>query len=132
MTQSEIREIIIKLIYPFLLDGDTNYSYNLENLDEFTKIKPHELEYINKVISTIIESNDKIKAIVEKNVEGFELKRIYTVDLCILYLAIYELVINAVLPKAIAIDEAVELSKKYSTKKSPKFINGILAKIVKE
>ena len=64
--------------------------------------------------------------------KGYTPDRLYKVDLAILVLAIIELKYVKENPKEVIINEAVELAKKYSTEKSPKFINGILADIVKE
>ena len=69
--------------------------------------------------------------IIKDNIEGYELDRIYKVDLAILVLAIYELKFENSTPDKVVLNEAIELSKKYSTDKSFSFINGVLAKILK-
>ena len=74
-------------------------------------------------------TNEKIK-IIKDNVTGYELERVYKVDLAILVLAVYELKFTVGVVPSIIINEAVELSKKYSTEKSYSFINGVLAKVV--
>ena len=69
---------------------------------------------------------------IEKNLkEDWKLSRISKMDLSILELAIYEIEFSEV-PYKVAINEAVELSKKYGEDKSKNFVNGILASIVKD
>ena len=68
--------------------------------------------------------------IIKDNTEGYELDRIYKVDLAILVLAVYEIKYQDT-PKNVVVNEAVELSKKYSTDKSYSFVNGVLAKVLK-
>lgn len=72
-----------------------------------------------------------IKKIEEKS-KGWVLSRIAKVDLTILRLAVFEMVYDEQVPAGVAINEAVELSKKYGTDKSYRFVNGILASIAKE
>ena len=68
---------------------------------------------------------------IKSNVVGYEVDRIYKIDLAILVLAIYELKFaSGDVQPSVVINEAVELSKKYSTEKSYSFINGVLAKVI--
>ena len=86
---------------------------------------------MNELIGGVNANYDSILDIIKNNVVGYELDRIYKIDLAILVLAVYELKFasNEVQP-SIVINEAVELSKKYSTDKSYSFINGVLAKVI--
>lgn len=84
--------------------------------DIFFGVNEHE-EEINKMIS------DSLKS-------GWTIERISTIDLALLKIAIYEIIYKKTDYK-IVINEAVELAKNYSEEFSPKFINGVLAKIVK-
>lgn len=70
----------------------------------------------------------EIDRIIEESSEGWKLSRLTKVDLTLLRLAVYEMKFEN-LPSGIAINEAVELAKRYGTDKSPAFVNGILAKI---
>ena len=76
------------------------------------------------------EHYDELISIVKENTIGYELERIYKVDLAILVLAVFEIKYSET-PRNIVINEAVELAKKYSTDKSYSFINGVLAKVIK-
>ena len=73
----------------------------------------------------------EINEIISSNLKGYTIERLYKIDLAILVLAVIELKFIKENPKEVIINEAVELAKKFSTEKSPRFINGVLADIVK-
>lgn len=72
---------------------------------------------------------EQIDLMITEKSQGWKINRLSAVDRAILRLAIYEMKFEKV-PPQIAIDEAINLAKKYSTPESPKFINGILGKLV--
>ena len=75
-------------------------------------------------------SDEEITELISKNLKtGWTIDRISTVDLSLLKLAIYEIKYGEI-PYKIAINEAVNLAKKYGEEQSPSFVNGILAKVV--
>ena len=84
------------------------------------------------IINVTNENYESILDVIKENTEGYDLERVYKVDLAILVLAVFELIYDKSTPQNVVINEAVELSKKYSTEKSYSFINGVLAKVVKE
>ncbi|MEE1029504.1 MAG: transcription antitermination factor NusB, partial [Alphaproteobacteria bacterium] len=73
----------------------------------------------------------EINEIISSNLKGYTINRLNKIDLAIITLAVIELKFINETPKEIVINEAVELAKKYSTEKSPRFVNGVLADIVK-
>ena len=78
------------------------------------------------------ENKEQIDKLIEKNLKSdWKIERISKMDLSILRLAIYEINYKE-LPYKVAINEAVELAKKYGEDTSKKFVNGVLASIVKE
>ena len=68
---------------------------------------------------------------IEAHLKNFEYDRVFKVDLALIYLALTE-ILYCKTPKAVAINEALELSKTYSTEKSSKFINGIVCAIIND
>ena len=64
--------------------------------------------------------------------DGWKTKRMSRVDLTIIRLALYEILLDEQIPEKVAINEAVELAKKYGGNESPSFINGVLAKLVRK
>ena len=74
----------------------------------------------------IPEIDEKINQVAE----GWKTRRMGKVELTILRLAVYEMQYDEEIPEKVAINEAVELAKKFGRDESPAFINGVLAKLV--
>lgn len=131
MSRKVAREDCFKLVFEYQF-------LNLKNeltLEEFLSdndLVEDDKEYIKLIYNGIIEHNNEILEIIEKHLNNYSLSRLYKIDLAILTLAVYELKYEKSLPRAVVINEAVEIAKKYSTEKSYSFINGVLASIVKE
>lgn len=94
------------------------------------KCNDQEKEYISGKCKNIVERLGEIDALVNEVSEGWKTKRMGKVDLAIIRLAVYEMKYEEDIPVKVAINEAVELAKKYGTDDSPSFINGVLAKLV--
>lgn len=77
----------------------------------------------------LLENLADIDNIISENAVGWKISRIDKIDLAILRVAIYEIIFDDAVPNIVAINEAIELAKEYSSEKSHKFINGILAKV---
>ena len=93
---------------------------------------PNAKKYIEDAALGIQNNINIIDEKIEKNLKSdWKLERISKIDLSILRLAIYEITFKEV-PFKVAINEAVELAKKYGEDSSKKFVNGILASVVKE
>ena len=128
MGRSETRENLFKLIYEQCIIEEKNaltYSIVEKATEEAQR------EYLTKVYAGVNENLDFLKSCIARFSDDFSIERIYKVDLSILLLACYEILYMDEVPDAAAINEAVNLSKKYSTEKSSAFINGILASIKK-
>ena len=74
---------------------------------------------------------DELLEKISGSIEKFALDRLYKVDLAILLLAVYEISYVDSVPFKVSVDEALSLAKKYSTEKSGKYINGVLAKFAR-
>lgn len=89
-------------------------------------------EYLKDILFGVFENQESINNLIEQNLkEKWTLDRISKINLSLLKLAIYEMNYNE-LPYKVAINEVVELAKKYSDEQAQSFINGILASVVKE
>lgn len=124
------RESTMKLLYQMEINSD--YSNNI--IDMFfnnNKFNLSEKEYIEDAIHTIIKNLDEIDDHIKDNIEGWELHRLARVDLCILRIAIYEIIYREDIPVEVSINEAIEVAKTYSTDESSKFINGVLGGFVR-
>lgn len=129
MKRSELREIIFKLVYEDTVrdDGDEL------SLKLYRKtVEEEEMQEIETTYRGIIANKKELLATIEKYSPLFVIDRIYKIDVAILMLAIYEIKNCDNVPQRVSINEAIELAKKYSTDKSPYFINGVLASVIKE
>ncbi len=133
MNRSEIREEAFKLMYSIEIQKDTN---NLEEqidlyLESNDITNKNAIEYIKDAVFGINKNEEKILHQIEKYLKSeWRIDRISKMDLIILKLAIYEIEYKEI-PFKVAINEAVELAKKYGEDASQKFVNGILANVVK-
>lgn len=132
MNRSEIRELAFKLQYQIEIQKDVT-NEDIELFMENNKIISKEAEeYIKDAIWGIDKEKEKITELISKNLkEDWSIDRISKINLALLKLSIYEIVYKK-LPFKVAINEVVELAKKYGEESSKVFINGVLASVVKE
>ena len=125
------RDLLYKLVFENLF-VDSEFSVSFNALLESTELSSDELDYVKSSYIDILKKKDEIVEIIKNNMsDKFNFQRIFKADLAILILAVYEIKYSD-LDYKIVINEAVKLAKKYSTEKSFAFVNGVLAKIVKE
>lgn len=133
MSRREIREHIFKLL--FLLEFHRADELNEQAelyMDEVEDAAPtgKEAEYIFDKFHKIEACTKELDEILERTSTGWKPNRMGKVDLAILRLAVYEIKMDEDIPAGVAINEAVELAKKFGGDDSPAFINGVLAKLV--
>ena len=87
-------------------------------------------EYASQCVSGVEANRVEIDETLSTYAQGWSLERMPALDRAILRLATWEILFNDSIPDAVAIDEAIELAKEYSTENSAGFINGVLGKIV--
>jgi N utilization substance protein B len=131
MNRTKSREQAFKLLYSMEIQKENNeeqlelYFENNEITDEKTK------EYIKDVWNGVESNKEAINNKISSNLKAeWKLERLSKVDLSLLKLAIYEMLYKDI-PFKVAINEVIELAKKYGEDNSASFINGILASIVK-
>ncbi|HEY8419890.1 MAG TPA: transcription antitermination factor NusB [Clostridia bacterium] len=131
MSRIQAREKAFILIFEYLFNKSKS-EITLDNIVQDLSFTDDDREYIRKVYEGVIENYDKLAGIISQYSEGFALSRIYKIDLGILLLALYELLYMDDIPISVTCNEAVNLTKIYSTEKSPSYVNGILANIIKK
>lgn len=94
------------------------------------RLKEADMEEVRARVDAVVGKLPEIDEEISRVTEGWKLSRIGRVELCILRLAYYELKYDDNVPEKVAINEAIELAKKYCADESPAFINGVLAKLV--
>lgn len=143
MGRKNVRDVVFKLIFENLfvessdsvtyeeflrgeiLDLDAT-QYSIKDMDE------ENVEYLKDCYISVLKNKTEILNIIAKHISGYSVDGLFKIDLAILMLAVNEMVYYKKTPMKVVANEAIELAKKYSTDKSPSFVNGILAGIIKE
>lgn len=133
MSRTKSREAAFKLLYSLQIQTDAKLEEQINLYIEECSIKDIEtIEYIKNIIYGIDKNNVDIEKIIKSSLDSkWTIERISKINLSILKLAIYEIKYEQI-PFKVEINEAIELAKKYGEDTSSKFINGALAKVVKE
>ena len=128
MTRKQAREEAFILIFEKELN-DSSLDEILDLAEQVREIKPD--QYVKNVFFGVFENLEKIDGIISKNAVGWSINRITKTSLAVLRLAIYEIEFVEDISVSVSINEAVELTKKYSTKEDSSFVNGILSTVAK-
>lgn len=130
MGRRELREQIFKLLFriEFNEEKDMPEQQKLFFEDNEKTVSENDEVYISNKYENIVEKKVQIDTALNEVSEGWKTERMGKVDLTILRLAVYEIRYDEEVPTSVAINEAVELAKKFGQDGSSAFINGILAK----
>lgn len=124
--RSELREVAMKVLYQVYIFQDSKQEYDVKELiKEQIEV---ENEFVNELVFNIIDKQKEISKIANKYLVDWNIDRLSKVDKAILSIGIYELIYTET-PSVVAINEAIELSKKYSDEKVTKMLNATLDKI---
>lgn len=127
--RSELREIIITVLYQIYLLNETDIKYDVNALiKEQLEV---ENSFVNESVEGVIAHQEEITTLANHYLKDWTMDRLNKVDQAILSLGIYELQYTDT-PSVVSINEAIELSKKYSDEAVTKMINGVLDKIYHE
>ena len=126
MARPIAREAAMQLVFEQIFGGVGE----TETLVDLIDYQPDEADrrYIDAVVAGVNENKVQIDAEIESCLRGWTMDRLSRVDLAILRLAVYEMTSGGI-PVAVAINEAVELTRKYSSEQSCPFVNGVLGTI---
>lgn len=130
MSRRELRELIFKLLFRIEfnsreeMDKQTEFFFE----EEENQADAADTAYITDKFGRIVERLETIDSTLNEKVKGWDTGRMGKVDLTILRLAVYEILFDEEIPTGVAINEAVELAKKFGQDSSPSFVNGVLAK----
>lgn len=131
MSRIQAREKAFILIFEYLFNH-TKSDITLDSIVQDLSFTDDDRQYIQTVYEGVTQNFEEIQNLIAQYSEGFKIDRIYKIDLGILMLAIYELKYMHDIPISVTCNEAVNLTKTYSTEKSPSYVNGILANIIKK
>lgn len=132
MQRSAMRELAFKLVYEIEVQKESEEEQLQIFLENNDIVDTNVVEYLKDIKNGIKANEDEINTLITSNLkDNWSLNRISKINLSLIKLAIYEMVYQS-LPYKVAINEVVELAKKYADESAPVFINGILASVVKE
>jgi N utilization substance protein B len=130
MNRTELREQVFKLLFRV----EFNPMEEMPEQEELfttvsdTEFSTQDADYIRDKYEKIAQKLPEIDEAINKETKGWNTSRIAKVDLTIIRLAVYEIRYDDSVPTGVAINEAVELAKKFGQDGSPAFVNGVLAK----
>lgn len=130
MVRRELREHIFKVLFQIEFNETSDmpehlmlYFENIESASDEDK------EYIKNKFGAVSGKVEEIDKILNEKTTGWKTTRMSKVDLAVLRLAVYEMKWDDDVPTGVAINEAVELAKRFSGEEGPSFVNGVLAKL---
>ncbi len=127
------RHAAMSLLYERELGGDNSSEtlLNMADIFQTDKITPELTPYIDIILRNYDDDKEQIDNTIESYCRSYTLSRLSKVDLCILRLAVIEMLYTDI-PAKVSLNEAVEMAKRFSGEKSPGFVNGVLASFVKD
>lgn len=137
LTRHEIREKALQALYPFDFDGEVNkaaaieYALAYNNAEDVSENGERFVpSYLDTLVTGVCNHKAELDELIKANLKKWTLNRIAKPDLIILRLAVYEIKYVDQVPAKVALNEALELTKKYSDDESRKFVNGVLSNII--
>ena len=130
-TRRKSRELALQALY----QGDLAGQNDLLDFEDFCvhfQVNKKSIPYAKKLVDGIQEKGEVLNQLISKYAENWRLERMSLIDRNILRLAVYEVHYQDDVPVSVAINEAVEIAKRYSTDDSGPFINGILDAMAKD
>ncbi|MDD4956748.1 MAG: transcription antitermination factor NusB [Candidatus Omnitrophica bacterium] len=125
------REMALKILYASDISGESLCDVGVKIWNGSPAVEEDIRAYADELVSGVNDNRENIDSTIVQYTDNWELTRMATVDRNILRMATYELLYKEDMPPKVAINEAIELAKKYGDKDSGKFVNGILDKINK-
>lgn len=125
------RECALKILYAIEITRDDPKECAATFWDNAGNAESKVRDFADSLVSGVIGNKEIIDGMISKYATNWQIKRMAAIDRNILRAAVYELLFSADIPPKVAINEAIELAKKYGDKDSGKFVNGVLDKINK-
>ena len=127
--RSKARKRAVDLLY----EADLRGADALATLAERVALgEPPVQDYAVELVEGVAAHRARIDQLLSDYAEGWTIERMPGVDRAVLRVGVFELLWRADVPDAVAIDEAVELAKSLSTDESPRFVNGVLARVLRD
>lgn len=133
MNRRELREHLFKMVFRKEFYGQAELTEQVKlYLEEAGMPEEAQQKELMKRCGQVFSHLGEIDALIGEASKGWRLPRMNKVDLTLLRVAVFEMRFDEKIPEKVAINEAVELAKRFGGNDSPAFINGVLAKLVRE
>ncbi len=130
MTRNDARELVMQLA--FEMQAQDEFGEDIRDRFFAGKDLGTQEVYAKDLAATVADNREEIDSRLAKCSENWKVGRMNKADLAILRVAAAEILYCDEIPDAVSINEAVELAKKFGGETSPKFVNGVLGKLVKQ
>jgi len=127
----DAREAAVQYLYQREMQGDQS-DQGLEEFYEMRGLSPSGRRFCDELLQGWMQHREEIDQVIARNARNFEFHRLSAVDRNVLRIACHEILYRSDIPAPVAINEAIEIAKKYSTEDSGKFVNGVLDNIRKQ
>ena len=133
MVRSKLREHVFKMLFQIEFNDAEDMFERLRNYFELLEdAADNDMEYIQAKYEAVAARVPEIDSMLNEIAKGWKTSRMSKVDLTVLRLAVYEMKWDEDIPEGVAINEAVELAKRFGGENSSSFVNGILGKLAKQ
>ncbi len=130
MKRRELREHVFEILFRVEFMNEEDMSEQLELFfEDLAEARPADVDYIKNKYRAVREKMSMIDIVIDEKSTGWKTSRMGKVELTILRLAVYEMLFDEDVPVTVAINEAVEIAKKFGGDDTPAFVNGVLAKV---
>lgn len=129
MTRREAREQAFMVLFEKIFDDESTISEIVEIAKENELIKIN--NFAEALLKAVEDNFDEVDSVIEANLQDWTLSRLPKVSLAVFRLAVAEIKYVDEVPNGVAVNEAVELAKKYGTSVDAAFINGVLGAVAK-
>ena len=132
MNRTLAREVAMKILFARSLGGEDTWEEVLEQSQARDELSDEDKTFLENEVFGVERHREELDGLIDGYAKGWNLNRLAKVDLTLLRMGLFELLYLPVVPVGAAINEAVELSKRYGEDKSYSFINGILGTAARE
>ena len=130
MSRKNARVLGYQLIFEYIFTKTKNDDM-LSQYQSDDNLTMDDRDYISRLYEGVVDKYDELISIISEHLHGYTIDRVYKSDLSALLLAVYEIKYMDDIPNKVALNEALEIVKDFSEERSSKFVNGVLAGVLK-
>lgn len=130
MSRKNARVLAYQLIFGYVFTKAKNDELLVEYQSDDT-LSMDDKDYITRLYDGVVDKYDELISLISDNLHGYTIDRVYKSDLAAMLLSVYEIKYMDDIPNKVALNEALEIVKDFSEERSSKFVNGVLAGVLK-